>query len=141
MQEALRALAWTGATPGAMLAARWLADGTIGRVVRARLATIAERQALVVRILGRRRCVMMPGVPYVWLDAPPGWRAERLHAALLNAGVSVAPCAQFTAGAIRPRQGVRFSTGALLSTDQYADAVQRIADVCAHPARYRTRPA
>ncbi len=137
MQEALRALAWVVATPGAQLTARWLADGTIVRVIRARRAAIAERLRIVTRVLGRQRHVMMPGVPYVWLDAPPGWRAGRLHAALLSAGVSVAPGAQFIAGALRPRQGVRISVGAMLSTAQYTDALRRIADVCAHPARYR----
>jgi DNA-binding transcriptional MocR family regulator len=137
MREALRALAWTAATPGALLAAQWLADGTIDRVIRARRAAIAKRLSLVARILRRYRYVAMPGVPYIWLDVPPGWRADSLHAALLKAGVSVAPGAQFTVGAIRPRQGVRISAGARLSMAQYADALQRIADVCGHPARYR----
>jgi DNA-binding transcriptional MocR family regulator len=137
MQEALRAFAWTAATPGALLAARWLADGTIERVIRLRRAAIARRLAVVRRALGRRRYVMMRGVPYVWLEVPPGWRADTLHAALLAAGVSVAPCAQFTAGAVRPPQGVRLSAGALLSIGQYADALRRVADVCAHPSRAR----
>jgi DNA-binding transcriptional MocR family regulator len=137
MREALRALAWTSATPGALLAAQWLADGTIDRVIRARRAAIAKRLSLVARTFRRYRCVTMPGVPHVWLDVPPGWRAAALHAALLKAGVSVAPGAQFTVGAIRPRQGVRISAGARLSVAQYGDALQRIADVCAHPARYR----
>jgi DNA-binding transcriptional MocR family regulator len=137
MQEALRALAWTAATPGALLAARWLADGTIERVIRLRRAAIAKRFALVTRALGRLKYVARRDVPYFWLDVPPGWRADSLHAALLLAGVSVAPCAQFTAGATRPPQGVRVSAGALLSPRQYADALRRIADVCAHPSRYR----
>jgi DNA-binding transcriptional MocR family regulator len=80
---------------------------------------------------------MTRGVPYVWLEVPPGWRAESLHDALLRAGVSVAPCAQFTGGATRPPQGVRISTGALLSIRQFGHAIQRVADVCAHPSRYR----
>lgn len=137
MQEALRAFSWTAATPGALLAARWLADGTIDQVVRLRRAAITQRLAVISRTLGRRRYVMTRGVPYVWLEVPPGWRAESLHDALLQAGVSVAPCAQFTSGATRPPQGVRISTGALLSIRQFADAVQRVADVCAHPSRYR----
>lgn len=137
MQEALRAFAWTAATPGALLAARWLADGTIARVITARRAAIAQRLAIVSRALGRRRYVMTRGVPYVWLDVPPGWRAASLHDALLRAGVSVAPGAQFTAGTTRPPQGVRISTGALLSICQFRDAMQRVANVSAHPSRYR----
>jgi DNA-binding transcriptional MocR family regulator len=137
MQEALRAFAWTAATPGALLAARWLSDGTIERVIRLRRAAIAQRLSRVSRALERRRYVSMPGVPFVWLEVPPGWRADTLHAALLRAGVSVAPCAQFTAGAVRPPQGVRLSAGALLSLGQYADALHRVADVCAHPSRAR----
>jgi DNA-binding transcriptional MocR family regulator len=137
MQEALRAFAWTAATPGALLAARWLADGTVERVIRLRRAAIAQRLAVVSRALSQRRYVMMRGVPYVWLDVPPGWRADTLHGALLEAGVSVAPCAQFTAGTTRPPQGVRISSGALLSIRQYAHALRRVADVCSHPSRHR----
>ena len=137
MQEALRAFAWTAATPGALLAARWLADGTVERVIRLRRAAIAQRLAVVSRAVGERRYVMMRGVPYVWLDVPPGWRADTLHGALLEAGVSVAPCAQFTAGTTRPPQGVRISSGALLSIRQYAHALRRVADVCSHPSRHR----
>lgn len=137
MREALRALSWTAATPGAMLAAHWLSDGTIDHVIRARRSAIAKRLALIARILRGYHCITMPGVPHVWLDVPPGWRAAALHAALLRAGVSVAPGDQFTVGAIRPRQGVRISMGARLSLGQYADALRRIADVGAHPSRYR----
>jgi DNA-binding transcriptional MocR family regulator len=136
-QEALRALAWTATTPGALLAAHWLTDGTVDRVMRLRRAAIADRFTLIKRILSRQRYVMTRGVPYIWLEVPPGWRADALHAALLEAGVSVAPCAQFTAGAIRPPQGVRCGANAFLSRDQYADALHRIAQVCAHPSRYR----
>jgi DNA-binding transcriptional MocR family regulator len=138
MQEALRAFAWTAATPGALLAAQWLADGTIDKVIRLRRAAVGQRLTVMRRALGARRYVMTAGVPHVWLDVPPGWRAESLHAALLQAGVSVAPCAQFTAGATRPPQGVRISSGALLSMRQFGDAMRRVADVCAHPSRYRS---
>lgn len=139
MQEKLRALAWTGATPGALLAARWIADGTAADVVRYRRAAIAERHELVTRILGRHRHVMASGVPYVWLDTPPGWRSATLHAALMTAGVAVAPVAQFTVGIARARRGVRISAGGQLTLDQYRDALERIAEICAHPGRYRER--
>ena len=139
MQEAIRALAWTGTTPGALLAARWLRDGTSEKVIRARRAATDKRHAVVAKILGKDRCTILKGIPYVWFDIPPGWRTDRLHAALMSEGVAVAPAAQFTVGTFRPRRGLRISSGALLSMSQYAEALSRIAEVCAHPGRYRQR--
>lgn len=137
MQESLRALAWTGATPGALLSSEALADGTAARVFAARRAAIAERHGLVREVLGTRRVIAAPGIPYVWFETPPGWSADALHRALLLSGVAVAPAAQFAADPRRPPRGVRISAGALLSLDQYREALRRIADARAHPGRFR----
>jgi len=138
MQGALRTLAWTGATPGALLAARALGDGTVERVIAGRRAAIKDRHAIVSKVLGEGRCMISPGIPYVWFPTPPGWRTENLYNALFAAGVAVASAAQFAANPNKPRRGIRISAGGLLSLAEYEDALKRIAETCAHPGRHRS---
>ncbi len=138
MQQALRALAWTGGTPGGLLAARGLADGTADRVMTERRAAILQRHARVRSVLGNDRCVVTPGIPYVWFHTPRGWRTEALHAALEASGVAAAPAAQFAVDPSRALRGFRFSAAALLDLEEYERALARILDVCTHPGRYRS---
>ena len=139
MQQALRALAWTGATPGALLAERALADGKADRVMTERRAAILQRHERVEAVLGKERCVMSPGIPYVWFKTPPGWRTDALHTALQSAGVAVAPAAQFAVDPSRAHRGLRISAAALLDLNEYEQALMRILEVCTHPGRYRPR--
>lgn len=137
MQEALRALAWAGATPGALLAAQALEDGRVDSVFAARNIAISKRHHRVARILGQDRCIITPGIPYIWFKTPPGWRTERLHSALESSGVAVAPASQFAADLSRAFRGMRISAGAFLTLEEYDRALMRIADTCAHPGRFR----
>jgi DNA-binding transcriptional MocR family regulator len=137
MQTALHTLAWTGATPGALLAARALSDGRAAHVIEGRKQAIAQRHALLGKVIGSGRCTCHPGIPYVWFHTPPGWRTDSLHEALLATGVLVGAGAQFAANPRHVNRGVRISGGGFLSLSEYEDALRRIADCCAHPRRYR----
>lgn len=125
MQVALRALAWTGTTPGAMLASQLLADGSVEQIIAGRRSAIAERHRLARAVLGEVRCVILRGIPYFWFATPPGWRTQTLAEALFGEGVAVAPAGQFAADEKRPRRGVRIGGGPL-STNDYESALRRI---------------
>ncbi len=138
MQEALRILAWTGATPGSLLMAQGFADKVVDRVVYARKEAIDKRHAIVTRTLRSKNCVVMQGIPYIWFRTPSGWRADAFHAALLANGVSAAPAAQFAVDPAHSRRGVRLSAAPHLSAERYEEALKRVADVAAHPALYKS---
>lgn len=137
MQEALRVLAWTGATPGALLMAEGLRSKIVDTVLMARRQAIARRHAIVAETLRSKNCVMQSGIPYIWFETPSGWRPGAFHTALLANGVSTAPATQFAVDEGRVKRGVRLSSAPHLSPDHYADALKRVAAIAAQPSRYK----
>ncbi|TJZ51236.1 hypothetical protein FCH28_20765 [Streptomyces piniterrae] len=92
---ALRSGGWTA--PGFPLEAvtRWLADGTVDRIARAKRRDAAARQAQVREHLAGFDVRSDPRSYFAWWQLPDGWRAESFLAAAARRGIAVTPATAF----------------------------------------------
>ena len=95
----------------AALATRWIVDGTAERLVAAKRAETAERQALAREILGDARLTGNPAAPHLLLWMPEGWRADTFESAARRQGVGVTPATAFWLGRSAPPNAVRLCLG------------------------------
>ncbi|MFC6062331.1 PLP-dependent aminotransferase family protein [Streptomyces ochraceiscleroticus] len=93
--SALRSGGWTATGFALEAATRWLADGTVDRIVRAKRRDAAERQALVRRHLDGFAVSADPRSYFAWWELPEGWRAESFLAAAARRGIAVTPGTAF----------------------------------------------
>jgi DNA-binding transcriptional MocR family regulator len=109
----------------AVLASRWLADGTAWRRLLAQRRELAARHRLCERHLqgldwrGGRHC------PHVWLVLPAGKSAPFAERALA-AGVVVVPASVFSAGRLAAEDGVRISLGAATDRASLGEGLSRL---------------
>ncbi|NKI41003.1 aminotransferase-like domain-containing protein [Streptomyces physcomitrii] len=94
----LRSGGWTASRFALEAAVRWLADGTVQRLVVAKRADAAGRQQLVARELGEFRVHTDPHAYYAWWELPAPWRADRFAAAAAERGIAVTPGSAFAVG-------------------------------------------
>lgn len=108
---ALRATIYMATPLMAALATRWIVDGTAERLVAAKRAETAERQALAREILGDARLTGNPAAPHLLLWMPEGWRADTFESAARRQGVGVTPATAFWLGRSAPPNAVRLCLG------------------------------
>jgi DNA-binding transcriptional MocR family regulator len=110
---ALRSGAWTASRFALEAAVRWIADGTVDHLVRAKRADAARRQALVAEHLTGFSVRADPCAYYAWWELPYAWRADAFAAAA-DRGIAITPGSAFAVGgAYRRLQGAALSgTGA-----------------------------
>ncbi|MET9291761.1 PLP-dependent aminotransferase family protein [Streptomyces sp. NPDC003077] len=107
---ALRSGGWTATGFALDAVTRWLADGTVARIVAAKRRDAAARQELVRAHLGDFRVRADPRAYFAWWELPAPWRAETFLAAAARRGITVTPGAAFAVGLEGPR-GVRDAKG------------------------------
>ncbi|MBZ4016965.1 aminotransferase-like domain-containing protein [Streptomyces purpurogeneiscleroticus] len=93
--SALRSGGWTATGFALEAVTRWLADGTVDRIVRAKRRDAADRQALVRRHLEGFAVSADPRSYFAWWELPEGWRAESFLAAAARRGIAVTPGTAF----------------------------------------------
>ncbi|MER6435259.1 PLP-dependent aminotransferase family protein [Streptomyces sp. NPDC001185] len=130
--EALRCGAWTAGRFALEAAVRWIADGTVGRLVTAKRADAAARQRLVARHLAGFSVRADPHSYFAWWELPPPWRADTFTAAAAVHGIAVTPGSAFAAGTGVP-DAVRLGL-ASAGPPELARALRTLAGVA------RTRP-
>lgn len=96
---ALRSGAWTAGRFALEAAVRWIADGTVERLVAAKRADAAARQRLVARHLAGFSVRSDPRAYFAWWELPAPWRADTFTAAAAAHGIAVTPGPAFAAGA------------------------------------------
>ncbi|MEU1054750.1 PLP-dependent aminotransferase family protein [Streptomyces sp. NPDC005876] len=96
---ALRSGGWTAGRFALEAARRWTADGTVGRLVRAKRADAARRQKLVAERLRGSAVRADPRAYYAWWHLPEPWRADTFTAAAALRGIAVTPGPSFAAAA------------------------------------------
>ncbi len=99
MGGALRSGGWTAGGFALEAARRWMADGTVTRLVRAKRADAARRQRLVARHLRGFAVRTDPRAYYAWWHLPRPWRADTFTAAAAAHGIAVTPGPSFAAPA------------------------------------------
>ncbi len=89
-ERAVQATAWTASPQGCLLAAEWLADGTVADLAAAMRAEVARRTALAVAAFPGLVPADQPPTNHVWLPMPHA-EAERFARHALAAGILVTP--------------------------------------------------
>ncbi|MBR7673701.1 aminotransferase-like domain-containing protein [Streptomyces daliensis] len=107
LATALRSGGWGPARFALDAATRWLTDGAVRTVVRAKRRDAAARQEIAARQLDG---LTVRGGPYsysCWWELPRPWRAETFVAAAARRGIAVTPAAAFAVGDSRAPHAVR----------------------------------
>jgi DNA-binding transcriptional MocR family regulator len=111
----------------AEVAATWIEDGTATRLAAAKRETIALRQRVARRVLGRRAGGAKTS-PHLWLELPPRRDAEAFAEQARLRGVRVMPSSRFAAGDDTPN-AVRLSIGAPATAAQLETALQIVTNL------------
>ncbi|AVH61294.1 PLP-dependent aminotransferase family protein [Streptomyces dengpaensis] len=96
---ALRSGAWTASRFALEAAVRWIADGTVDHLVRAKRADSAGRQRLVAEHLDGYPVHADPHGYYAWWELPFPWRADTFAGAAAERGIAITPGSAFTVAA------------------------------------------
>ncbi|MGQ4384681.1 aminotransferase-like domain-containing protein [Streptomyces sp. SAS_270] len=88
---ALRSGGWAAGGFALEAAVRWIADGTVGRLVTAKRADAARRQGLVAEHLADFTVHADPHAYFAWWELPKPWRADTFTAAAAARGIAVTP--------------------------------------------------
>ena len=107
--EAIRASALAPSGLALELGARWIADGTVMRLVKSKRKDAVVRQ----RIL-RKACPDLviqadPRAYHAWIELPSAWRAESFTSAASELGIAVAPASAFSVGVGHAPNAVRIA--------------------------------
>lgn len=91
----LRSGGWSATGFALEAVTRWLSDGTVERIVRAKRRDAAVRQARVREHLEGFTVRADPRSYFAWWELPKGWRAESFIAAAARQGIAVTPATAF----------------------------------------------
>lgn len=132
---ALRSGAWTASRFALEAAVRWIADGTVEHLVRAKRADAAHRQRLVAEHLRGYTVHSDPHGYYAWWELPYPWRADTFAAAAAERGIAITPGSAFTVPVLgtRAEDCVRLGL-ASTAPPELAQALRTLAGIA------RTRP-
>jgi DNA-binding transcriptional MocR family regulator len=120
------------------LVARWLADGTFPRLVRAVRAEAEVRQKAALALLDPHGATGFGSGYHLWLPLPAG-RGDALAAQAAAAGLPVAPSPNFAVEEERSVQALRVSLGGCRSRERVARDMRRLDALLAEPRR-RAQP-
>jgi len=104
---ALRSGGWTPMRFALDAATRWLSDGVLDTVARAKRRQATFRQELVARQLAGFAVRSDPCSFSCWWELPPPWRADTFVTAAARHGIAVTPAAAFAVGRHRAPNAVR----------------------------------
>jgi DNA-binding transcriptional MocR family regulator len=107
--EAIRAAALVPSGLALELSVRWVADGTVARLVRDKRRDAARRQAILRRACSGLTVQADPRAYHAWLVLPEPWRAESFTAAAAQRGIAVAPATAFAVGTGHAPNAVRLA--------------------------------
>ncbi|MDQ2705799.1 MAG: PLP-dependent aminotransferase family protein [Pseudomonadota bacterium] len=91
MAEAIRTTSWMPSPIPLLVASRWLEDGTAVAILKAQLAELKARHALVATMLAGCDFRSDPSCMFIWLRLPAPWLAEDFTANVRAHGLAVLP--------------------------------------------------
>jgi DNA-binding transcriptional MocR family regulator len=109
VRAAIRAGGWLAQSFAVEAATRWMADGIVAEIQRAKRADAAQRQALVAERLAGFTVRADPAAYHCWWELPAPWRAETFVAAAARRGIAVTPAAACAAGTGHAPSAVRLA--------------------------------
>lgn len=107
----IRSDCWMTSPLPAEIAARWIVDGEIDRLIAQQRAQVQVRQAIAAEALAGWAYRTDPASPHLWLPLAEPWRAAEFSAALRQAGVLVKTADSFVIGRGSAPHAVRLSLG------------------------------
>ncbi|MFE6282726.1 PLP-dependent aminotransferase family protein [Streptomyces sp. NPDC057877] len=115
---AIRSGGWSAGRFALEAAVRWMADGTVERLVAAKRADAARRQLLVRRALdGIGALRADPRAYFAWWELPPPWRADTFTAAAARHGIAITPGPAFAVDPGRTPDAVRLGLASAAEED------------------------
>ncbi|MFJ3758658.1 PLP-dependent aminotransferase family protein [Streptomyces sp. NPDC090080] len=120
--------------PGAFAleaAVRWIADGTVARLVAAKREQALRRQGLVRELLGGFAVRADPRGYFAWWELPAPWRADGFTAAAAAHGIGITPGTAFRTDPKRTPDAVRIGLASAAEPELVA-ALRTLADLAAH---------
>ena len=132
LAAAVRATIYSAPPLMARIVARWVADGTVERLVREKRAETRRRNHMARRILPGAEFAGDPAASHLWLTLPEPWRADDFVAAARRRGVGIIPAAAF-AVIRQPPDAVRICLGAQTGAERIERALARLAELLASP--------
>ncbi|MFF5405402.1 PLP-dependent aminotransferase family protein [Streptomyces misionensis] len=109
--RAVRAGGWSAGGFALAAAVRWLAEGTVDRLVAAKRRDAARRQRLVAEKLAGFAVRSDPAACFAWWQLPAPWRADTFTAAAREHGIAVTPGTAFSVGPGSAPDAVRLGLG------------------------------
>jgi DNA-binding transcriptional MocR family regulator len=108
-RAAIRAGGWLAQMFSVEAATRWMADGVVAEIQRAKRVDAVQRQALVAERLAGFTVRADPAAYHCWWELPAPWRAETFVAAAARRGIAVTPAASYAAGTGHAPSAVRLA--------------------------------
>jgi len=109
LAEAIRASALMPSGLALEVGVRWIADGTVARLIRDKRRDAARRQRLLRKTCPDLQITADPRAYHAWVELPGPWRSESFTAAAAERGVAVAPATAFAVGAGHAPSAVRLA--------------------------------
>ncbi|MBN3856564.1 MULTISPECIES: PLP-dependent aminotransferase family protein [unclassified Paraburkholderia] len=123
----IRSDCWMTSPLSAEIAARWIVNGEIDRLVAQQRACVDVRQAIAAEVLSGWTYRTDPASPHLWLPLAEPWRAAEFAAALRQAGVLAKTADSFVIGRGSAPHAVRLSLGGARSHETLRDALEVLA--------------
>jgi DNA-binding transcriptional MocR family regulator len=108
-------------------------SGHANTLRRAVQSELGERSQTVVNHLGTQDLGWQPGLPFVWLRLPSGWRASNFARAAEAAGVLVRSADEYALIHGRAPHAVRLAINGTIPIPQLEQAVDRLASLLRNP--------
>ncbi|TXS41557.1 PLP-dependent aminotransferase family protein [Streptomyces sp. uw30] len=114
---AVRSGGWSAGRFALEAAVRWIADGTVERLVAAKRADAARRQRIVGEELRGFAVRSDPRAYFAWWELPAPWRADTFTAAAAAHGIAVTPGPAFTVAPHHTPDAVRLGLASATEPD------------------------
>ncbi len=123
---ALHGTSWMASSLPADVATKMICSGTAARILHENRAELAQRNAILTRILGRQKIHTAPYAPHAWLELPDPWTKDEFTRWCRSNGILVLPSNSFAVGRENADHAVRLSVAAAADQDLLANAAWKI---------------
>ncbi|SDB92151.1 MocR-like ectoine utilization transcription factor EhuR [Paraburkholderia lycopersici] len=123
----IRSDCWMTSPLAAEIAARWIVEGEVDRLVAQQRAQVDVRHAIAAEVLAGSPYRTDPASPHLWLPLAEPWRAAEFSAALRQAGVLAKTADSFVIGRGSAPHAVRLSLGGARSHEALREGLERLA--------------
>ncbi len=119
--------------PVAQLCLHLFSTGAAAEIRRRVRAEFAQRLRMMVDRLEGQAIAWQPGVPFVWLNLPTGWRASAFTRRAEAEGILVRPADEYALVGGKAPNAVRLAIPGDIPVERFAGALGRLAELLAHP--------